>query len=37
MKTFLVCSFMLFNFVPLESLKQHGDAIEKVLKSIQGK
>lgn len=29
--------FMLFNVVPLESLKQHGDAIEKVLKSIKGK
>lgn len=29
--------FMLFNVVPLESLKQHGDEIEKVLKSIQGK
>lgn len=29
--------FMLFNVVPLESLKQHGDEIEKVLKSIHGK
>lgn len=29
--------FMLFNVVPLESLKEHGDDIEKVLKSITGK
>ena len=29
--------FMLFNVVPLESLKEHGDEIEKVLKSIKGK
>jgi hypothetical protein len=28
---------MLFNVVPLESLKEHGDEIEKVLKSIKGK
>jgi hypothetical protein len=29
--------FMLFNIVPLESLKQHGDEVSKVLNSITGK
>lgn len=29
--------FMLFNIVPLESLKQHGDEVSKVLNSIKGK
>jgi hypothetical protein len=29
--------FMLFNIVPLESLKEHGEAVGKVLNSIKGK
>jgi len=29
--------FMLFNVVPLESLKEHGDEVSKVLNSIKGK
>ncbi|MDZ4401355.1 hypothetical protein [Prosthecobacter sp.] len=29
--------FMLFNIIPLESLKQHGDDVSKVLNSIKGK
>lgn len=29
--------FMLFNIVPLESLKEHGDEVGKVLNSIKGK
>lgn len=29
--------FMLFNIVPLESLKDHGDDVSKVLNSIKGK
>jgi hypothetical protein len=29
--------FMLFNVVPLESLKKHGDEVSKVLNSIKGK
>ncbi len=29
--------FMLFNIVPVESLKEHGDDVSKVLNSIKGK
>lgn len=29
--------FMLFNVIPLESLKKHGDDVSKVLNSIKGK
>jgi hypothetical protein len=29
--------FMLFNVVPLESLKEHGDEVSRVLNSIKGK
>jgi hypothetical protein len=29
--------FMLFNVVPFESLKEHGDEIGKVVSSIKGK
>lgn len=30
-------TLMLFNVVPLESLKKHGDEVSKVLNSIKGK